>query len=307
MEALKEAIVRYANCYADASGLATTSIPGVRMMCARRPSEPIRSLYTPLVCLVLQGTKQLHIGKAVRTVFAGESVIVGVDAPVTGTVVQATADQPYLALALDLDFAVMRELMTELPDGGGESANTSRTVFVGDSDVATLDCGLRMMRLLDQPDSIPVLRSGIFRELHYWLLSGRHGSGLRGLALPDSNAQRVAVAIQMLRDRFQQTILVDELAEAARMSTSVFHRRFKTITSLTPIQFQKQLRLMEARRLMLNEGRAANYVAYEVGYESVSQFSREYARMFGAPPRRDTRAERFISRSSPRGLIAAMA
>lgn len=142
-----------------------------------------------------------------------------------------------------------------------------------------------------RPDAVPVLRAGIVRELHYWLLTGRHGAALRSLALPDSHAQRMVAAVQMLRDGFRHTLPVEQLAAAARMSTSSFHRCFKAMTSLTPVQFQKQLRLVEARSLMLSESRAASRAAYDVGYESVSQFTREYARMFGAPPRRDTRAE----------------
>ena len=210
----------------------------------------------------------------------------------TGRVVVASQTQPYIALAVELDFAVMRQLMAELPVPSGRAAtaaDASASLWVGDSDAAALDCGLRLMRLLDRPDSIPALYAGILKELHYWLLCGRHGAVLRRLALPDSHAQRIAAAVQLLRQGFRQPLLVEHLAAAASMSASAFHRRFKAMTTLTPIQFQKQLRLVEARRLMLNEGRAASRAAGEVGYESVSQFTREYARMFGAPPRRDVR------------------
>ena len=299
MEALKQAIIRYASCHANVDGLATTPVPGLRMMCAFRPSRPMRSIYKPLVCLVLQGAKQMTIGTEDHQFVAGDSVIVGMDAPVTGRVVSASQTQPYVALAVELDFAVLRDLMAQMPAGASPAPASSTRVWMAESEAATLDCGLRLMRLLDRPDAVPLLHAGIVRELHYWLLSGRHGTALRRLALPDSHAQRMVAAVQMLRDGFRHTLPVEQLAAAARMSTSSFHRCFKTMTTLTPVQFQKQLRLVEARRLMLSEGHAASRAAYEVGYESVSQFTREYARMFGAPPRRDTRAEALAMNDEP--------
>lgn len=299
MEALKQAIIRYASCHANVDGLATTPVPGLRMMCAFRPSRPMRSIYKPLVCLVLQGAKQMTIGTEDHQFVAGDSVIVGMDAPVTGRVVSASQTQPYVALAVELDFAVLRDLMAQMPAGASPAPASSTRVWMAESDAATLDCGLRLMRLLDRPDAVPLLHAGIVRELHYWLLSGRHGGSLRTLALPDSHAQRMVAAVQMLRDGFRQTLPVEQLAAAARMSTSSFHRCFKTMTTLTPVQFQKQLRLVEARRLMISEGHATSRAAYEVGYESVSQFTREYARMFGAPPRRDIRSEALSLNDEP--------
>lgn len=300
MEALKQAIIRYASCHANVDGLATTPVPGLRMMCAFRPSRPMRSIYKPLVCLVLQGAKQLTLGSEDLQFAAGASVIVGVDAPVTGRVVLASPAQPYVALAIELDFAVLRDLMAQLPASALPAAASQGRVWMAESDAATLDCGLRLMRLLDRPEAVPLLHAGMVRELHYWLLSGRHGADLRRLALPDSHAQRIAAAVQMLREGFMRTLPVEQLAAAARMSSSSFHRCFKQVTTLTPLQFQKQLRLVEARRLMLSQGVAASRAAYEVGYESVSQFTREYARMFGAPPRRDVWAEARLLKDRPR-------
>ncbi|HEX2527672.1 MAG TPA: AraC family transcriptional regulator, partial [Geminicoccus sp.] len=160
------------------------------------------------------------------------------------------------------------------------------TVLADDTDLATLDCAWRLMRLLDRPQAIPILHAGIMRELHYWLLSGRHGAALRGLALPDSHASRLARAIAILRSDYRARIPVERLAAAAAMGLTAFHRQFKRMTSLTPGQFQKRLRLIEARRLMLHEGHSASRAAFEVGYESLSQFTREYGRMFGLPPKR---------------------
>jgi len=149
---------------------------------------------------------------------------------------------------------------------------------------------LRLMRLLDRPASVPILQSQLLRELHYWLLSGGHGGAIRSLGIVDSHAQRVARAVALIRDNFAQPLRVERLAEAAGMSPSAFHEHFRAITSLTPLQFQKQLRLIEARRMMLADGEMISNAAYAVGYESIPQFTREYGRMFGLPPARDMKA-----------------
>jgi AraC-like DNA-binding protein len=153
------------------------------------------------------------------------------------------------------------------------------------------------MRLLDRPASLPVLRAQLVREMHYWLLAGRHGPAIRRLGWPDSHAQRVARAVAVLRTEFARPVLVERLADVAGMSPSSFHQHFRTVTSLTPLQFQKQLRLIEARRLMLWEGASASTAAFAVGYESVPQFTREYGRMFGAPPVRDIESAREKARA----------
>jgi AraC-like DNA-binding protein len=157
------------------------------------------------------------------------------------------------------------------------------------------------MRLLDRPDAISLLRPGIMRELHYWLLSGQHGLALRALAGPDSHPSRLAAAVAILRAEYRSRIPVERLADAAAMSLTAFHKHFKHMTSLSPVQYQKRLRLIEARRLMLDEGFSASNAAFEVGYESVSQFTREYGRLFQVPPKRDAlRARSRPSLAHPR-------
>jgi transcriptional regulator GlxA family with amidase domain len=165
----------------------------------------------------------------------------------------------------------------------------SLPLFVVNADEAVLNCGMRLMQLIDRPAAAPLLRTGIMMELHYWLLSGPHGAALRRLARPDGQPQRIASAVKLLRAEYRNAISVERLAAVAGMSVTSFYRHFKALTSLTPVQFQKQLRLHEARRLMLSLGCAARQAAFEVGYVSVSQFTRDYARLFGAPPRRDIR------------------
>ena len=284
MQVLEAAVLKYAAEHANDDGIACTPIEGLRMMRAFGPRGPLHSIYRPLVCFVLQGAKRLDVAGEVRTFGAGQAVVVTVDAPVTGRIVQASPAAPYLAVAVELQMAMLRELAAQTQPRSASRMRPVSRLFAEDSDAAALDCAARLVRLLDYPDDAPLLAAGILRELHYWLLAGRHGSSLRGLALPDSAAQRLLESVRILRSNFRSTLRIEDLAAASHMSTATFHKRFKAMTSLTPVQFQKQLRLIEARRLMVDEGKPAGVAADQVGYGSVSQFTREYARMFGAPP-----------------------
>jgi AraC-like DNA-binding protein len=267
------------------------------MMCAYSPIGPLRAMYRPLVCLILQGTKQMTVGREEHEFTAGQTLIIGVDLPVIGRVVRATPDEPYLAIAVELDMAIMQSLALEMDVTSVPETATS--LFVENLDETILSCATRLLRLIDRPEADRVLRPSILRELHYWLLSSRHGPALRRLIVPDGHARRIADAIDLVRRRYREAIPIEQLAEASHLSPSAFRRHFKTVTSLSPIQFQKQLRLIDARRLMLNEGLTAARAGAAVGYESPSQFSREYARMFGVPPRRHQRVNE-IGSSKPR-------
>ncbi len=261
------------------------------MIRAYEPTGIMKSIYKPLVCLILQGAKQVTAGPETYTFAAGQSALVSADVPVMSRITRASRTEPYLALAIELDMTVLLDLSTQL--GGSTDVMTAvpavlvPAVLVDDTDAAVADCALRLMRLLDRVDAIPVLHPAITRELHYWLLAGRHGRAVRGLACPGGAAQRIARAVAVLRGEFDRPLRVERLAAAAGMSPSSFHHHFRAVTSLSPIQFQKQLRLIEARRRMLDDGLPASRAALEVGYESVTQFTREYGRMFGLPPRRD--------------------
>jgi AraC-like DNA-binding protein len=286
MNALKRAVREYAGKNANGDGLAITKVPGLRMMCVSMPSGPLHSIYRPLVCLILQGSKRMAIGSKDSVFKSGESVIVTGDIPISGTVVAASPREPYLALAVELNAGLLRELAAEMHAPSVCEKLEVAPLFVQTTDGAALDCALRLMRLLDHPEAIPVLHLSILRELHYWLLAGEHGAMLRSLALPDSNSNRLAASIALLRTEFRSKVPVSRLADAAAMSLTNFHIRFKQLTLMTPIQFQKRLRLIEARRLLVHEGSSASQAAFDVGYESVSQFTREYSRMFGSPPKR---------------------
>lgn len=289
MESLKEAVIAYAGRHANRDGLALTPIPGLRMMCVESPPGVLHSVYRPLVCLILQGAKHLTVGREQRLVSAGQSVIVSADMPVVGRIVEASRSAPYLAIAVELEMTILREVAAQLGGVSAQRPSEARTLFAEDTEAAILDCAARLMRLLDRPEATPLLRPGIMREIHYWLLSGQHGAALRGLAAPGSHSSRLAAAIEILRNEYRSRVTVERLASAAAMSPSAFHKHFKHMTSLTPGQYQKRLRLIEARRLMVDGGFTASLAAFEVGYESVSQFTREYRRMFQLPPKRDAR------------------
>ncbi|MDF0752684.1 AraC family transcriptional regulator [Marinobacter sp. 71-i] len=286
---LIDAARHYAEEHANADGVAITPVPGLRVMCVDAPRGKLESTYRPLVCLVLQGAKYLLVGSQAQTCIEGQSVIVAADMPVSGQVLRATSIRPYIALAVELDM----NLLAELADSTGSSAPpakpSARTLFLQDSSKAILDCGYRLMQLIDTPAAIPILRPGLMKELHFWLLAGPAGAQLRTMVASGSTANSLARAIAILRADFRSRIPIERLAEAAYMGVTTFHKRFKELTSLTPGQYQKRLRLIEARRLMLYDGTAASRAAYEVGYESVSQFTRDYARMFGIPPKRHTK------------------
>lgn len=295
MNSLKQAVLTYASVNANRDGLAFTPIPGLRMMCVPEPRGPLHSVYRPLLCLVLQGAKHMTVGLQEQTFSAGHSVLVGADMPVVGRIVEASPEEPYLAIAVELEATLLRELAATMGTVRAQRPAEMRTLFSEDIEAAVSDCVVRLLRLLDRPDAIPLLRAGIVRELHYWLLSGRHGASLRALVAPESHASRLASAIAILRAEYQSRIPVERLASAAAMSLTAFHKHFKYMTSLSPLQYQQRLRLLEARRLMLDEGHAASSAAFEVGYESVSQFTREYHRLFKVPPKRDALSVRRAS------------
>lgn len=280
-ETLLDIVRRHVEAHADADGIALTPIAGLTTIRAKEPTGILHAIARPLVCLVLEGAKQVAIGASCITYRPGDSLLITADVPIISQITLA----PYTSLVLDLDPAVLSELagqMIDQPAGAGGQAGST------DADVA--DTALRLMRLLDRPGSVPVLHAQLVRELHYWLLAGRHGTAIRRLGGPDGHAQRIARAVTLLRAEFDRPLPVERLAALAGMSASSFHHHFRAATSLSPLQFQKHLRLIEARRRMLSDGVTASSAAFAVGYESVSQFTREYGRMFGLPPMKDAAA-----------------
>jgi AraC-like DNA-binding protein len=288
-ESLLDTVRRYAQAHADAAGVARTPIPGLTTIRATAPSDLQYAIPRPLICLVLQGAKQVTMGNEVLTFGAGDSLLIAADVPTVSQITRASVVAPYLSLVLDLDPALIADLSVEMK---GMPVADGAPVRIEPTEAEVADVALRLMRLIERPASVPVLRAQLVREMHYWLLVGRHGAAIRCLGWPDSQVQRVARAVAVLRTEFAQRVRVERLATVAGMSPSSFHQHFRAVTSLSPLQFQKQLRLIEARRLMLFEGMTASSAAFAVGYESVPQFTREYRRMFGLPPVRETGAAR---------------
>ncbi|MEW6256377.1 MAG: AraC family transcriptional regulator [Pseudomonadota bacterium] len=267
-------------------GLIITQSSGVNFARADAPTGYLHSLYAPLLCLVLQGAKEVTSGARTWTFHAGQTLLVSADTPIQGRVIEAPPGAPYLAVSLDLDLILLRDILADMSAAGPVEAETPR-ILVSETDAAIADCVARLVRLPERADAQAILRPALLKELHYWLLQGRHAPLLRRLARPEGHAQRIARAVSVLRADFAQPLPVSRLAQVAGMSPSAFHHHFKAVTTLTPVQFQKQLRLIAARHLMLSGAMAVSGAAFEVGYESVSQFSRDYARMFGASPRTD--------------------
>lgn len=282
-------LVSVLNRHLDAGGCdgpVATAIEGLYLMRAQGPTLPVPHVYQPALCVVVQGAKRVLVGETAFDYRAGQALVISLDLPAIGRVTQASGGQPFLGFNLDLDTGVLREVATALGAPPAPAAETSG-VSIGELGVPLADAVLRLLRLLDNPAAIPVLLPGLQREICYWLLVGPHAGIAYRLALPNGPTRRIAEAIHLLRADIARPVHVGQLAGAANMSTSSFHHHFKLLTTMTPVQYQKQLRLLEARRLMLAGEANASAAAYRVGYESASQFSREYARMFGAPPRRD--------------------
>jgi AraC-like DNA-binding protein len=285
-DSLAEALARYTGDH-PGEGVIETAIDGLVILRADHPKPPTHMVFRPAMCIVAQGAKWATFGGNRLEYRAGQALVVGVETPSVGRVFEASPGEPCLVLAVELDLATMRSVAEGLDAPPKPSGEPGRGVFVTDFQGPLADCALRLVRLLATPKAIATLHPVIMREICYWLLTGPHGGDVARLALANTPPRRVIGAMHILRERFREAIRVEELAATAHMSLSAFHRQFKALTSLTPMHYQKQLRLLEARRLMISNAVNAETAALQVGYESPSQFSREYARMFGAPPKRD--------------------
>jgi transcriptional regulator GlxA family with amidase domain len=217
--------------------------------------------------------------------------------PTIGRVTEASPEKPFLGVVIELDLAVMREVLAALEEPPRSKGKAEHGVFVTDFNGPLADCALRMVRLLANRKAEAVLYPAIMREICYWLLTGPHGADIVAMTLVNGHAQGVIRAMHELRARFAETVRMRELAEAANMSPSSFYRTFKALTSMTPLQYQKKLRLLEAREIIVSEGTSVETAAFRVGYQSAPQFTREYARTFGSPPKRDLAGLRAQARS----------
>lgn len=271
--------------HAPQSGISATAVPRLSLIRADVPSVPVPAVYEASLCLIAQGSKRVSLGDHSVIYDASRYLLVSVDLPLVGHVLEASPDAPYLCCKIDLDPAMLADLV--IADGGtpARSALPALAVYPGDPDL--IDAACRLVRLLDRPDTVAALAPLIEREIAYRLLTGPHGAMLRHMATADSHLNQISRAIARIRHGFHEQLRIDEVAAAAGMSASSLHAHFKAVTRMTPLEYQKQLRLQEARRLMLAAGTSAGAAGFAVGYDSPSQFSREYRRLFGAPPRQD--------------------
>ena len=269
-----------------------TRIPGLLLARRTAPTAPCSATYEPGLIVVAQGRKRVDLGQ--RTFVYDEShfLLTSVDLPIVSQVVEASEAEPCLAMALKLEMPVIRELLSREEIAVCEVAPGSAAMVTGEITAELLNACCRLVDLLDAPQHIPFLSGLIQREIIYRLLRGPDGARLRAIATVGDRSHRTAKAIAWIRDNYAKPVRVDDLAAIAGMGVSTLHHHFRALTHMSPLQYQKQLRLQAARGRMLIDGLDATTVAFEVGYESVSQFNREYSRLFGQPPLRDVRTLR---------------
>jgi len=263
-----------------------TGIPRVAMVQGEIPEHLLAAVYEPMINLILQGSKSMTIADRTLRYDPATYFVMSIELPAVGQVHPSAHGEPYLAVSLTLDPTVLATLLADLPKPGGHyDKNAGFSVAPVTPDL--MDAWVRLLRLMNRPEDIAALAPVYEREILYRVLQGPHGWMLRDIAAPDSAMARVSLAIQYIRRDFAESIRVETLAQRAAMSVSAFHRHFKAVTALSPLQYQKRVRLLQARTLMVANAKSVTNAAFEVGYESATQFSRDYARVFGLPPARD--------------------
>lgn len=288
-EPLRDAIARHA----PRDGTFDCAIAGAKLIRCSAPTMPMPVIYEPTVCFVAQGRKRASLGESVLHYDPAHYLLASVGLPVMGSVVEASAAHPYLCLQLDLDPAVLAELALKFPRAAAADSVASG-LTLGRTTPALLDAATRLVSLLDTPDDIEALGPLATREILYRLLTGPSGGVIRAMTQADSRQGQIARAILWLRANFTQVCRIDEVARVAGMSRSAFHEHFKAVTAMSPLEFRTQLRMQESRRLMVADGLDAASAGYQVGYDSPSQFSRDYSRLFGSPPAQDARRLRAV-------------
>lgn len=263
-------------------GAGPMTLPGLQIIANCTVTEAQQLVYEPMLCLILDGAKNTTLGTETHPYRAGQYLVVSADLPVSGQVIAA----PYLAVGIPLDPAVIADLMIEATDAVPKAAPV-RALAVSEMDDDLIDAVTRLVRLLDRPQEAAVLAPLIRRELMWRLLTGERADMMRQIGSAGGRLDQVRKAIRWLRVHYAEPMRIERLAEVAGMSETSLHRHFKAVTAMSPLQYQKQIRLQEARNLLLSRGRDVAGIGFDVGYDSPSQFSREYARLFGRPPGRD--------------------
>ncbi|MBU8538858.1 AraC family transcriptional regulator [Falsiroseomonas tokyonensis] len=285
--------------HAPADGTYPCALPGVSLLRSSTPTMPMPVVYEPTLCIVAQGRKRAVLGATTFIYDAASYLIASVDLPVMGSVIEASAERPYLCLRLDLDMTALGEFAIRYPATRTEAEGLAAGIALNRTTPALLDAATRLAGLLDTPDDIEALAPLFIREILYRLLTGDSSATIRQMARADSRLNQIARAIVWLKTHFREACPIGELAEMAGMSRSTFHAHFKAITSMSPLEFRTHLRMHEAQRLMVGDAVDAAGAGFSVGYGSPSQFSRDYTRIFGMPPARHADRLRNIVETRP--------
>ncbi len=269
-----------------------TGIPGVMLHRRTSPTAPCSATYEPGLTIFAQGRKRVELGRTTFIYGEGQYLLTSVDLPIVSRIIEASEEVPCLAISLKLDMPMIRELLSREEIQVADPPSDSPAMVTGEATVEFLDACCRLLDLLDTPQDIPFLSDLIQREIIYRILRGPEGARLRAIATLGDQSHRTAKAIAWIKVNYAKPLRVEDLAQLAGMGLSTLHHHFRELTAMSPLQYQKQIRLQAARARMLVDGLDAASAAFEVGYESASQFNREYARLFGQPPMRDIRTIR---------------
>jgi len=293
-------LVRKVAARAVGEGDVLTEVPGLRLYRRSVPTACATATYEPSLVLFLQGQKRINVGKTVYLCDGSNFLLTSVDLPVVSQVIAATEKEPMLCILLKLEMPAVRDILSQHEFHLREEPADARGMAVGVTSVELLDACTRLVCLLDTPQDVPFLGGLIQREIIYRLLRSPQGKHLRAIATLGEQGHRTSKAVEWLRMNYAKPLRVEELASMARMGVSTLHHQFRSLTAMSPLQYQKQLRLHVARERMLHDGLDAASAAFEVGYESASQFNREYSRFFGQPPMRDVKGRRVSGAATAR-------
>lgn len=284
IDPLRTEIIERLSSRITETGIFDCEIPDLLLIRSNQVGEPVYSVQKPMLCVIVQGQKQVILADQIFTYDAARYLVVSVDLPISGQITQASPDKPYLCLGITIE---PKEIYELLRDDHNLSGPASPGLFVSPTNVGLMDAVLRLTRLLSSPQDVRVLAPMLRREILFRLLQDEQSGAVRQLGIADSQTQRISRAIDLIRREYSRALSIDQLAHEAGMSASSLHQHFKTLTAMSPLQYQKQLRLQEARRLLMTGDCDAASAAFSVGYESPSHFNREYARLFGLPPIKD--------------------
>lgn len=298
---LRAELARKIAAHIDVEGPLATVVPGLGLSRRTAPSECISAAYEPELIVFAQGEKRINVGGTTHHCDGSNYLLTSIDLPVVSQITKASKSEPFLALALKLEMPVVREILSQDEFLVAATASGTRGMAVGKTPVELLSACSRLLDLLDKPADIPFLGNLMQREIIYRVLRGPLGKHLRAIATLGEQSNRTAKAVAWLKANYAKPLRVDELASVAQMGVSTLHHHFRSLTAMSPLQYQKRLRLHVARVRMMTEGLDAASAAFEVGYESASQFNREYRRFFGDAPMRDVKARRLAVVATARG------